>query len=236
MPIRTGLTNEIYRGVRGWSKSDLDMIAKSPSVYEWGRSVKAVPSDSVELGTMLHCAILEPDEFPKLYAHQQAGLPDGVAGVKPVLWKKLQDMQTSVMANPTAARLLDGSTNEVSIFSSMDGTRVKCRPDAISKCGHMLVDLKKTADLSKFRKSVIDFRYHVQAAYYSDIYEIETGVKPRFIFIAVGERQEIGRHPVGVYELSSDLVDLGRTLYRSALDVAREYEAMGAGLDIEIIS
>ncbi|AUR91296.1 protein of unknown function DUF3799 [Vibrio phage 1.158.O._10N.261.45.E12] len=94
-------------------------------------------------------------------------------------------------------------------------------------------DVKKCASIDEFAKSVIGFRYNVQQAFYSDIYEQYSGHKPRFIFIVVGEKRAIGRHPVRVWELPDRIVDIGRSDYLSDLELVREYEEFGCGLDVE---
>ena len=96
-----------------------------------------------------------------------------------------------------------------------------------------MVDVKKCASIDEFAKSVMGFRYNVQQAYYSDIYEQYSGHKPRFIFIVVGEKRAIGRHPVRVWELPDRVVDVGRSDYLADLELVREYSEFGCGLDVE---
>jgi exodeoxyribonuclease VIII len=127
--------------------------------------------------------------------------------------------------------------SEASIFGEIKGMRVKCRPDRIVDPEvfnqHILVDVKKCASIDEFAKSVIGFRYNVQQAYYSDIYEQYSGHKPRFIFVVVGEKRAIGRYPVRVWELPNHVVDKGREDYLSDLNTFKEYQDFGVGLDVE---
>jgi hypothetical protein len=75
----------------------------------------------------------------------------------------------------------------------------------------------------------------VQAALYSDIYEQWTGHKPRFIFVAVGQRRSIGRHPVRVFELEQAWGEAGRQEYLDDLERVREMEAFGVGMHVEVL-
>ena len=148
-------------------------------------------------------------------------------------------MRDSILAHPVAKHLLTSKgQSEVSIFGELQGLKVKCRPDRIVDPAefegvHILIDVKKCADISKFIYSVRDFGYHRQDAFYSDIYHQLTGHRPRFVFVVVGEKRSIGRHPVRVWELPREVVDIGRTQYLEGLEKCREYDEWGCGLDIE---
>lgn len=251
----TALTNDEYRGIKAWSKSDLDNINKSAALIEWNKNAPSAGSDSVDLGTHIHCALLEPDVFSSDYVKipefdcrtnagklSKQGFVEGMkAGNKIILdhetYETVIAMRDSVLAHPVANKLLTSpGQSEVSIFSEINGMKVKCRPDRIpdpKHFGHMLVDVKKTADIDTFAKSVINFRYHVQGAFYSDVYKRLTGELPRFVFVVVGEKRSIGRHPVRAFELPSELVEKGRTEYLENLESAREYDDFGVGLEIE---
>lgn len=251
----TSFTNDEYRNIKAWSKSDLDNINKSPDLIAWNKNAPSVGSDSVDLGTHLHCALLEPDVFKSDYvtmpefdnrsnagkAQKKAWLETMSSSNKIILdsdtAEMLESMRLSVAAHPTANKLLTATgESEVSIFSDLQGLNVKCRPDRIpdpEHFGHMLIDVKKTADIDKFLYSVRDFRYHVQDAFYSDIYEKLTGFAPRFIFVVVGEKKSIGRHPVRVFELPDFVVEQGRVEYLKDLDLVKEFEGFGSDFHIE---
>lgn len=248
-----GLTNDEYRAQRGYSKSDLDLIHLSPAMLEWSRKAPSVGSEAVDLGTHVHCAVLEPDVFDSTYRKAPAGrstqadraqfdafLASCKANDKIALDSDTYDMviamRDSIMAHPTARELLTSpGVSESSIFGELEGVRVKCRPDRIVEGRHILVDVKKVDAIEHIAKSVQQFRYYVQAAFYSDIYEQLTSHKPRFIFVAVGQRRSIGRHPVRVLELEQAWVDAGRKEYLEDMERVREMEAFGAGMHVEVL-
>lgn len=250
----TALTNDEYRSTPHWSNSDLSNISKSSALIEWNKNAPSVGSDSVDLGTHVHCALLEPDIFKSDYVcipdfdnRSNAGKASrnsfmaNIAGNKIALdhdtYNSVIAMRDSVLAHPIANKLLTLSgVSELSIFSEINEMKVKCRPDRVPDpvhFGHMLVDVKKTADIDTFAKSVINFRYHVQHAFYSDIYKRLTGELPRFVFVVVGEKRSIGRHPVRVWELPAELVEKGRMEYLDNLEAVREYDQYGCGFEIE---
>lgn len=247
------LTNAEYRAQRGYSKSDLDYIHQSPALLEWARNAPSVGSDEVELGTHVHCAILEPDVFASTYRKAPAGRStqaeratfDHFMSICKASGKICLDadtydmviaMRDSIMAHPTARELLTSpGVSESSIFGELEGVRVKCRPDRIVEGRHILVDVKKVDDIDHIARSIQKFRYHVQAPFYSDIYEQWTGHKPRFIFVAVGQRRSIGRHPVRVFELEQAWVDAGRQEYKDDLERVREMAEFGVGMHVEVL-
>lgn len=248
-----GLTNDEYRQQRGISKSDLDMIHQSPALLEWARNAPSVGSDEVELGTHVHCAVLEPDVFAGTYRKAPAGgrtaaekarveafaehcKASGKICLDADTYDMVIAMRDSVLAHPTARDLLTSpGVSESSIFGELEGVRVKCRPDRIVEGRHILLDVKKVDDIRNLARSIQEFRYYVQAAFYSDIYEQWTGHKPRFIFVAVGQRRSIGRHPVRVFELEQAWVDAGRAEYLDDLERVREMEEFGVGMHVEVL-
>ena len=249
----TSLTNDEYRSTPHWSNSDISMALKSPALMEWNKNAPSDGSESVDLGTHVHCAVLEPDVFEKDYvkmpefdARSKAGREAKESfksnmGGKIVLdcktYAAVINMRDSILSHPVARQLLRSSgESEVSIFGELQGMKVKCRPDRIPdpiNGQHFLVDVKKTADIDKFIYSVRDFGYHRQAAFYSDIYFQLTGFKPRFAFVVVGEKRSIGRYPVRVWELPTEVVEIGRMEYLEGLEKCREFEEFGCGIDIE---
>lgn len=247
------LTNAEYRQQRGYSKSDLDYIHQSPALLEWARNAPSVGSDEVNLGTHVHCATLEPDVFAGTYRKAPEGgrtaadkarveafaehcKASGKICLDADTYGMVTAMRDSVLAHPTARDLLTGDgISESSIFGELEGVRVKCRPDRLIRERNILVDVKKVDDIRHIARSIQEFRYHVQDALYSDIYEQWTGVKPRFIFVAVGQQRSIGRHPVRVFELEQTWVDAGRQEYKDDLERVREMEEFGAGMHVEVL-
>lgn len=251
------LTNAEYRKVKAYSKSDLDLAHKSAALLEWAKNAHSDGSEAVDRGTDLHCSLLEPEVFAVNYCRMpdydlrsSAGranaesFRESMAGSGRIILAAKQHylvtaMRDSVLAHPTAnAYLTSEGKSEQSIFWEKDGISLKCRPDRIPNVetfGHVLVDVKKVGDMDHLERSIQRFRYHVQAAFYSDAYHQLTGVYPRFIFIAVGERRSIGRHPVKVFELPFDWVDEGREEYLEDLEVVKELNEFGCGLDVEVL-
>lgn len=134
-------------------------------------------------------------------------------------------MRESVYAHPSAADLLENGVAEQTIvwIDADTGELCRCRPDWVhDNC--ILVDLKTTDDASPQAvvRSIAKWRYHVQAAFYSDGFAVAHNLsEPRpFVLVFV---EKAPPYAVGVYVLDHDAMDRGRELYRR--DLARLAEA-----------
>lgn len=145
-------------------------------------------------------------------------------------YRRVMDMGFSIQAHPIAMELFSrAGSNEVSFFVKAEGDHCirKCRADRVCDEG-FIVDLKTTRDVDKLQASIVDYRYYVQAAYYSDIIEACTGVKREFVFVFVGTTPVLGRYPVRVGKLPEFLLEKGREEYRDDLQALKEYQDFGS--------
>lgn len=161
----------------------------------------------------------------------------------PEQWEQLHAMAAAVHAHPAAGALLTSVPGEAekSVYwrDSTTGVLCRCRPDWW-RDDNVIVDLKTTEDASPegFAKSIANWRYDVQAAYYLDGIQQATRKRPKaFVFIAVEKKPPYG---VGVYVLDSDSLELGRAQYQHDLRVyaecVRTGEWPGYGDKIQTIS
>ena len=131
----TALTNDEYRSVKAWSNSDLSNINKGAAIVEWNSAVKGEGSDAAIIGTALHSAILEPEEFAKCYvkipnfdARSKAGKEakesfrftldsSGKIALSHDDYTMVITMRDSMLAHPVISKLLTSKgESEVSIF------------------------------------------------------------------------------------------------------------------------
>lgn len=161
----------------------------------------------------------------------------------PETWDQLHSMANAVHSHPAAGALLTGCPGEAekSVYwnDAITGVLCRCRPDWW-RDDNVIVDLKTTEDASPegFAKSMANYRYDVQAAYYLDGVQQATGKRPKaFVFIAVEKKPPYG---VGVYVLDSDSLELGRAQYQHDLRIyaecVRTGEWPGYGDKIQTIS
>lgn len=231
--LYVGMPNEVYHDSEGVSKSSLDLIHRSPAHY-YHRS-PYVPSRAMEIGTAIHTAILEPDAYETDYVlldvdartaseYKQAvkAVGSGRVLVKKE-WQHVEGVATAVAMDPHAGPLFEGEGhNELSVIVENEhGITLRCRFDRLLKRGDrwLAVDLKKTRDArpDKFSRSVTDYRYHVQVAWYSRVAALAGIDLAGFVFVAV---EDAPPHGVRVYVIDDESVEIGR---REAMEDLRVY-------------
>lgn len=253
------ISNEDYHRGAGVSKSQLDDIAINPAIFQWR---KLAPEDSekkaaLDMGTALHCLLLEPDEFEKRFiiapefnrrttegkANEKAFLKDcestGMTVMTAEEGRKLKLMQASAFAHPAARWLLEAEGHqEASIYWNDEQTGELCRirPDKFLTGQPVIVDVKKVADMSRFARHIEEFRYHVQDAYYREGFSKRFGEYPLFVFIAVSESIDCGRYPVRTFQLQEEDVAAGHDLFRRDLTTYHECMQSGSWGGIEEIT
>ena len=225
------------------SSTEVRQFLKSPGHYRFYREFSSESTPSQFLGTLAHCAALEPARFPDRYALAPQGDRRTKAGKEayaeflaeigdkqPITIDQADiaySIKDALATMPQARSLLyggDSSANEVSAFTvdPDTGIRIKARAD-IARSDGVLVDLKTTTDASPhgFARSIMTFGYHIQAAYYLDAFGPEY---TRFAFIAVETKQPFA---VGVYWLDEASIELGRQQYKKALAGIKECTEKG---------
>jgi exodeoxyribonuclease VIII len=218
------------------SKSGLDKINRSPAHFKY--AAPREQSRAMVIGSALHCALLEPDKFAAEYLllrdvkvrtaseYKEAVKSWGDADY--VLTGPESDtiigMQQSLYADANVRRILTAPGHrEASLFvqDPVTSVGVRCRYDILTKDGYIF-DLKKTRDArpAAFVRSINEYRYHVQAALYSDAYEWAFG-EPVKGFVNIAIEPELP-HAVKVYRPDADAMAEGRRLYREDLKTYAE--------------
>ena len=116
----------------------------------------------------------------------------------------------------------------------------RSRPDWLLDDGSVIVDLKTTEDASPrgFQRSVAQYAYHQQAAWYLHGLEQASGICPaQFVFVAVEKKPP---YAVGVYAADAEMIKAGWEAAERNLERIAECRAAnhwpGYGEDIQPIS
>lgn len=253
------ISNEDYHGGAGVSKSQLDLIHKSPALYQWS---KAAPEDdekksALNIGDAVHAVLLEPWRYEKEYAVGPVNAPrntkagkeaweafeadlDGRTVLTGEEGRKIQLIRDSVMAHPHARWLLEADGDcESSIYwrENSTGELARCRPDKAMPGMGWMVDVKTTADMDRFTRQFYDYRYHVQDSFYSDGYAAHFGEQPTgFLFLVVSTGIDCGRYPVRLFTMDSEAKDAGRSAYLRDIETYAECIRTGEWSAIETLS
>lgn len=232
-----GLSNHEYHQSERVSKSGLDLIAKAPALYQHNRLHPRPQTPAMRMGTLVHTAILEPDSLmssvmvaPKCDRRTSAGKAEWEAflvaseGKELVTDEEIEELTSirdAVWAHPAASRALSMLTEvEASIYWTQNDVACRCRPDGILSNG-VVLDVKTTRDATpdQFARSIAQYRYHVQAAFYSDGYRAAFGEPPKgFLFLAVETDRP---YLTACYVASEAMTARGRADYERDLETYR---------------
>lgn len=204
------------------SSTQARLLLDSPARYKHALTATRDHSATFDLGSAVHAQVLgvgwDVVELPfddwRSKAAREARDEVRASGGIPMLAKDLVQahaMTAAVLAHSTARDVFEQATGrEVSIFGEVDGVPMRCRFDALSNDDTTAVDLKTTLDASPagFRKSIAQYGYHVQAAWYEDTLEASDGERPSMTFVTV---EKTAPYLVAVYTLDPVWRDMGRT-------------------------
>ena len=178
------LSNQDYHQRPELSASKIKLLLDNP--YKFLCDIPVVQTDDMLLGSVIHTLVLEPEIFdqtftimPKLNLRTKVGreaktLFETQAGNHKVITNDMYQTAQScseAILKGRAGRLLQKGIAEQSFFGRMNDMECKCRPDYYVPERKMIVDIKKCADASfnGFTKANANFKYFIQAAFYSDL-------------------------------------------------------------------
>ncbi|MEM7165981.1 MAG: PD-(D/E)XK nuclease-like domain-containing protein [Planctomycetota bacterium] len=234
-----------YRGWDAINNSSLGAAKQSMLHYRMQEPLKDTPS--LKLGRLVHEMALEPENALRNYVV----LPDLTEGIKAKRPKatneyknRLAEFQElhedkeivtqeeydqmvgclrSLRSNARFREYMNGADYELSILwvDETSGLRCKARLD-ICKPGELIGDIKTTQDASAFEKSIANFDYHRQAAFYMDG-AVAVGLDPKeFCFVPVEKTPPFGCRAA---PMAGEAILVGREMYQSALQRIAEAEA-----------
>ena len=202
--------------------SYLKRHAKAPAKARFGERKE---TEALKLGSLIHCAITEPDQLDLLYMPTEVerrgtkaweaaeALAGGRILIKLPEWEEALRLRDAVFKHPVARELLSAPGPVEDSFWWHDpetGLLCRGRADKIVSGMRVVVDLKTTEDASPsgFAKSVEAYRYDWQHAMYVDGlrlapkgFQAET-----FVFLAIEKEAPF---LVGAYELLAADVERG---------------------------
>lgn len=222
-------------------KTWLDLIDKSPAhLRAYLDGARGEETEPQFKGTLIHAVILEPDSVGSRYYLE----PDGDGRTKAVKEARAEAaalnpgkipvrkadldlaiaIRDSVYSHKAARALLEAEGEvERSVFWRHDetGEQCKARLDKLSARKCFIADVKSTRDASPsaFAKSIVNYRYDVQADHYTEpLHDM------RFVFIAV---EKTPPYAVAVYAVSREILALGQSRRAPNMRTYAECKASG---------
>lgn len=193
------------------SASDLKKMAKSMKHWKYCKDNPKEETDSMRLGSAIHCSILEPERFLSDYVC--APICDKRTKEGKLLWESFVEnskekivlkndeynqvlgIQKSVLSSPKISHLLKSGESEKTIFYEFEGVKMKSRLDFAN--GRTIIDIKssKSALPSSFARDAYNMDYDMQLFLYAFGYEQNFGVKPIVIILATEKDDEMDYCP-----------------------------------------
>ena len=177
------------------------------------------PSPAFLVGGYFHTCILEPNKLEKFKVvkstTRNTKAYKDVAGSELCLLQHEVDtielMRERVMDNDICADLImgtDGKLNdfEVPMITELFGNKWKGKADIVNHNEKLVIDLKTTADIDKFKWSATKFNYDSQAYIYSKLFGYE------MLFIVIDK----ATHKLGMFDCSPEFYERGEDKVRRA--------------------
>ena len=174
------------------------------------------PSAAFLIGGYFHTCILEPDKLKK-YKVVKASTRNtkaykDVAGGELCMLEHEVDMvelmRDKMMDNDICRDLIqEGNVDyEVPMIMDLFGQTWKGKADIVNHDEKLIIDLKTTADITKFQYSANKYNYDSQAYIYSKLFGYE------FLFIVIDKNT----HQIGMFDCSPKFYERGEDKVRKA--------------------
>jgi len=203
--------------------STLKSMAESPMQYHHDLTHPKKETPAMALGKAVHCAVFEPDDFPRRYLMLPLGIDrrttkgkdayaaaqkaaEGRELITTLQYNRCLAIRDAVRSHSKAGIYLEKGTAEQVMVWTDPATGIKCkgRYDFHSDVSPCLLDLKVIRSINRrlFSSACITFGWHGQAAFYRRGWaELHGGVVEPFRFICVKSTEP---HDVVVRTLAED--------------------------------
>lgn len=236
--IYPGMSRAEYFAIKAVNQSLLKQFSRSAAHAREYMMHPPEPTESMDNGNAIHCAVLEPKRFaetyvvsPKFDRRLKADKEAWAEFEKNNAGKEIIDEDTMLMCraitencytDPVINRILAGKGHsELCVVWTDTETGLRCKAllDCVVKFQGFtfIVDLKSTKDASSeaFAKQCANLGYHEQAAFYLEGLNAIAPMERRFLHIAV---EKVRPFCAAVYELQDDSINAGRFDFRTHLN------------------
>ena len=193
------------------SNSDISILLKNPKLLR-----EAKPkSTAMVIGGYFHTAILEPNKLKSFRIIESSTrntkkykeMSGGEICLLQHEVDKIELMTEVIMDNNICRGLIKGDF-EVPAITELFGNKWKGKADIINHEEKLVIDLKTTGDLDRFRWSASKFNYDSQAYIYSNLFGYE------MLFIVMDKET----HQIGLFDCSPEFYKSGEEKVRKATD------------------
>ena len=193
------------------SNSDISILLKNPKLLHKEKQ----RTTAMVVGGYFHTAILEPDKLKRFKIIESSTrntkkykeMSDGEICLLQHEVDKIELMTEVMMDNNICRGLIKGDL-EVPAVTEIFGNKWKGKADIVNHEEQLVIDLKTTSDIDRFRWSASKFNYDSQAYIYSNLFGYE------MLFIVMDKET----HQIGLFDCSPDFYKSGEEKVRKATD------------------
>ena len=193
------------------SNSDINILLKNPKLLHQQKE----RTTAMVVGGYFHTAILEPDKLKRFKIIESSTrntkkykeMSDGEICLLQHEVDKIELMTEVMMDNNICRGLIKGDF-EVPAVTEIFGNKWKGKADIINHDEKLVIDLKTTGDIDRFRWSASKFNYDSQAYIYSNLFGYE------MLFMVIDKET----HQIGLFDCSPDFYKSGEEKVRKATD------------------
>ena len=201
-------------GKKYLSNSDISTLLTNPLAL--GKALEMRPAFLV--GGYFHTAILEPDKLKKYRVipsttRNTKAYKEMSGGELCLLQHEVDQIELMVdkmLSNNMCKGLIQGEGNEYEKpnIKKIEGEMWKGKADIINHEERLVVDLKTTNDIQKFKWSASKYNYDSQAYIYSELFGYE------MVFIVIDKTT----HQIGLFDCSAEFYAKGRDKVQRAVE------------------
>ena len=195
------------------SNSDISALLNNPLAL----GQQSPPSAAFLVGGYFHTAILEPNKLDKYKivksSTRNTKAYKDIAGGELCLLQHEVDsielMRDKIMSNEVCKSLITGNVEyEQPGITELEGQMWKGKADIVNHDEKLIIDLKTTADITKFKYSASKYNYDSQAYIYSKLFGYE------MLFIAIDKNT----HQIGIFDCSPEFYERGKDKVKRAVE------------------
>ena len=215
-------------GKKYLSNSDISTLLTNPLAL--GKPM--APRPAFLVGGYFHTAILEPDKLKKFKIVESStrntkAYKEMSGGELCLLQHEvdaIEIMTDKMLNNEICNGLIRDSNTEYEVpgITELEGHNWKGKADIVNHNEKLIIDLKTTADLNKFKYSASKYNYDSQAYIYSKLFGYE------MLFIAIDKNT----HQIGIFDCSPEFYARGKDKVERAVQ-AYELFYKSEGFDPE---
>jgi len=207
------------------SSSSVKLLNKSPKDYKDMLEGVQKGSKALEEGKLIHTMLLEPDKLSQVNIVDtttratkvfKAALAENPNTFTQKEYDHCRSVADAVLNNKSIDCFNGGYEAEVPVIGEISGVPFRAKADLISRENGVLIDIKTTGDMDRFKWDVINFGYHMQAYIYCELFDISYD---DYFYLVVDKKTRA----VGVFTLTEETYFKGLEETEKAIDQYKKY-------------